>query len=169
MHERLISYLKDNRDQIIETWLLEAEIPAMHADHTTSNTPPASVPVEFFAHAFDRTVTAIESGQTPAPQTSGMHLDDILGDTCTCKQRTMGGRVCIELHDSGLVAFMSVFDASWDAAAEFSESDHKNFTNLINHALARVVSSEIEHCQYKNTRSDCPFAVDSSRSAASDI
>ena len=160
MHERLISYLKDNRDQIIETWLLEAEITPIHTSHTPSTTTcPAGLPVEFLTQSFDRTVQAIESGQVSEELPAGMHLDDILGVTSTCKQRTMGGRVCIELHDSGLVAFLSVFDAKWDTAHEFSELDHEQFSELINQALSGVFSTEIKHCEYKNSRSDCPFAA----------
>lgn len=159
MHARLISYLKDNRDQIIETWLLEAEIPPMHADQPHSTTCPAGVPVDFLAQAFDRTLEVIESGKAPKQQRQGIHLDDILGVTCTCKQRTMGGRVCIELHDSGLVAFLSVFDQNWDASGEFSEFDREHFADLINHALSGVFSNEIEHCEHKHFRSDCPFVT----------
>lgn len=160
MHERLISYLKDNRDQIIETWLLEAEITPIDISHTSSTTTcPAGLPVEFLTQSFDRTVQAIESGQVSEELPAGMHLDDILGVTSTCKQRTMGGRVCIELHDSGLGAFLSVFDAKWDTAHEFSELDHEQFSELINQALSGVFATEIKHCEYKNSRSDCPFAA----------
>ena len=168
MHARLISYLKDNRDQIIETWLLEAEIPSIHTDQTASTTCPAGVPVEFLAQAFDRTLDVIKSGTPPEQKIDGMHLDDILGVTCTCKQRTMGGRVCIELHDSGLVAFLSVFDTNWDASGEFSEFDREHFADLLNHALSGVFSSEIEHCHYKNFRSDCPFVSGPSNRHSSD-
>ena len=167
MHAHLISYLRDNRDQIIETWLLEAEIPTIPTDEPSPPTCPAGVPLEFLAQTFDRTLDVIQSGTAPGKKAPGMHLDDILGVTCTCKQRTMGGRVCIELHDSGLVAFLSVFDATWDASGEFSEFDREHFADLINHALSGVFSSEIEHCHYKHFRSDCPFVTGSTNSNAS--
>ncbi|MFQ3225798.1 MAG: hypothetical protein ACI8Z5_002063 [Lentimonas sp.] len=157
MHAHLTSYLQDNRDQIIENWLLEAEIPAMRTDQVSSRAGATGMPIEFLSHAFERTLKVIESGKAPKNKTDGMHLDDILGTTCTCKQRTMGGRVCMELHDSGLVAFLSVFDTNWDPTHEFSEFDREHFADLINHALSGVVSNEIEHCHYKNFRSDCPF------------
>ena len=157
MHAHLVSYLQDNRDQIIENWLLEAEIPAMRTDQASPAIGSAGVPIEFLSHAFDRTLKVIESGKAPEHTTDGIHLDDILGSTCTCKQRTMGGRVCMELHDSGLVAFLSVFETNWDTTSEFSEFDREHFSDLINHALSGVISNEIEHCQYKNFRSDCPF------------
>ena len=157
MHAHLISYLQDNRDQIIENWLLEAEIPAMRTDQASPAIGSAGVPIEFLSHAFDRTLKVIESGKAPEHTTDGIHLDDILGSTCTCKQRTMGGRVCMELHDSGLVAFLSVFETNWDTTSEFSEFDREHFYDLINHALSGVISNAIEHCQYKNFRYDCPF------------
>jgi hypothetical protein len=157
MHAHLISYLEDNRDQIIENWLLEAEIPALQSDSTPQGSDSSGVPIEFLSHAFDRTLKVIESGKAPEGKTEGMHLDDILGTHCTCKQRTMGGRACIELHDSGLVAFLSVFETNWDTTHEFSEFDREHFADLINHALSGVISNEIEHCQYKHFRSDCPF------------
>ena len=166
MHEHLISYLQDNRDQIIENWLLEAEIPPMHTA-PPSETPPTGVPTEFLTHTFDRTLKVIQTGLAPVKcKTDGLHLDDILGSTCTCKQRTMGGRVCIELHDSGLVAFLSVFDTNWDTTNEFSEFDREHFADLINHALSGVISNEIGHCHFKNFRSDCPF-VDGPHSSQS--
>jgi hypothetical protein len=167
MHARLISYLKDNRDQIVETWLLEAEMPTIPTDQPPSATCPTGVPLEFLTQTFDRALDVIASGQAPEKKAPGMHLDDILGVTCTCKQRTMGGRVCIELHDSGLVAFLSVFDANWDASGEFSEFDREHFADLINHALSGVFSSEIEHCHYKHFRSDCPFVIAPSNRNAS--
>ena len=59
MHARLVSYLQDNRDQIIENWLTEVEIP-----------PPAGatdgeggvVPYEFFTTAFDSVIEILEKG-----------------------------------------------------------------------------------------------------------
>lgn len=164
MHARLISYLKDNKDQIVETWLLEAEIPVLHNDQAGSSPRPTGVSVEFLAQSFDRTLNVIGSGKAPDKLEPGIHLDDMLGVTCTCKQRTMGGRVCIELHDSGLVAFLSVFDQNWDASREFNEFDREHFADLINHALSGVFSSEIEHCHYKHFRSDCPFVTDPPKS-----
>jgi hypothetical protein len=169
MHARLINYLKDNRDQIIETWLLEADIPALPTGQNALHNSTTGVPLTFLAQAFDRTLKVIASGTGTKNKRSGMHLDDILGVSCTCKQRTMGGRVCIELHDSGLVAFLSVFDSYWDKSAEFSEFDREHFADLINHALSGVFSSEIEHCQYKYFRSDCPFVADHTNSHTTDI
>lgn len=168
MHTRLISYLKDNRDQIVETWLLEADIPTLPTDQPPAANCPSGVPLKFLVQAFDRTLDVIQSGQAPEQKAPGMHLDDILGVTCTCKQRTMGGRVCIELHDAGLVAFLSVFDSNWDASGEFSEFDREHFADLINHALSGVFANEIEHCQHKHFRSDCPFVSGPSNSHASD-
>ena len=60
----------------------------------------------------------------------------------------------MELHDSGLVAFLSVFDTNWDTTHEFSEFDREHFADLINHALSGMVSNEIEHCHYKYKRQD---------------
>jgi hypothetical protein len=162
MHERLISYLKDNRDQILETWLLEAEIPALYGESADA---PADVPLTLFAHAFERTLNVIQTGNSLKEETAfdisnlpDMHLDDILGVTCTCKLGAKGGRVCIALYDSGLIAFLSVLDSNWDADHEFNECDRTQYTHLINHALSTVFTYEIEHCQHKTQRSDCPFA-----------
>jgi hypothetical protein len=159
MHERLIRYLKDNRDHIVETWLLEAEVPQLNTCGEMSNASTTGVPLSFLTQAFDSTLKVIKNGQAPKQRTSGIHLDDILGVTCTCKNRTIGGRVCIELHDSGLVAFMSVLNSNWDATSEFNEFDREHFADLIHHALSGVFSNEINQCQYKRFRTDCPFSA----------
>mgnify|MGYP001569881765 CR=1 FL=1 len=166
MHARLISYLKDNRDQIIENWLLEVDVPPANGSEATDS---GVVPLTFLTQAFDTTLQVIESGQAPNGSNEGMHLDDILGVTTACKQRCMGGRVCIELHDSGLTAFLSVFDTNWDAAGEFNEFDRENYADLINHALSGLFASEIEHCKYKHFRSDCPFISGTPGQATADV
>ncbi len=153
MHTRLVSYLRDNRDQVIENWLTEAEIPSREDQPSGSGV----VPYAFFADAFDSVIQIIETGHIPKSDISFVHINDFLGITCDCKQRCFGGRVCIELHDAGLKAFMSVFDEEWDCDHEFNQLDRKCSEERINHALSGFFSREIEHCKRKDFRSDCPF------------
>ena len=155
MHTRLVSYLRDNRDQVIENWLTEADVPAPE----DSDTGAGVVPYAFYADAFDRVVKTIESGVAPTDDEALIYINDFLGTTCDCKQRCFGGRVCIELHDSGLKAFMSVFDEDWDCDHEFNQLDRKCCEDRINHALSGFFAREIEHCKHKDFRTDCPFVA----------
>lgn len=158
MHARLVSYLQDNRDQIIENWLTEAEIPAPISGQA-AGAEEGVVPYAFFSGAFDSVLQRLARG-SEAPDTPELtHLNAFLGLTCDCKQRAFGGRVCMELHDSGLTAFMSVFGEDWDTEHEFSELDRECSKDLINHALSGFFGKEIELCLHRTFRVDCPFAA----------
>lgn len=156
MHSRLVSYLRDNRDQIIENWLTEVEIPAPIA---SANGEGGAVPYEFFTSAFDAVLDIVEHGPAAKGTTDVFHLNRFLGITCDCKARCLGGRICMELHDSGLQAFMSVFDEAWDAEHEFNELDRECNQDHINHALSGFFGKEIDSCHNKTFRSDCPFVA----------
>jgi hypothetical protein len=161
MHARLVSYLRDHRDQVIENWLTEVEIPAP-IDSTELES--GVVPYEFFTTAFDASLNLLEHGPNyhthePSCDPPGLHLNQFLGITCDCKARCFGGRVCMELHDAGLAAFMSVFADDWDAEHEFNELDRECSKDLINHALSGFFGREIETCHHKTFRSDCPFVA----------
>ena len=158
MHAHLIGYLRDNRDHIVESWLTEANLPAPIGKDADGDSPTAgTVPLAFYTEAFETVLKVIETGKAPEGICQKVHLDDFLGITCACKQRCFGGRVCIELHDAGLKAFMSVFDEDWDADHEFNALDREICADTINHALSGFVANEIEHCRYKDFRTDCPF------------
>ncbi len=176
MHERLVSYLRDNRDQIIERWLTEAEIPApggggaparslphtpYAAEAAGSADPAGVVPYAFFADAFEAILVRLGA----LPRSGGgepvLRLRDFIGLTCACcarRQRPLGGRVCLELHDSGLAAFLSVFEQDWDTASEFNALDREYCADRINRAIAGLIADEINHCQDREARHDCPFA-----------
>ena len=156
MHARLVSYLRDNRDQIIENWLTEVEIPA---PIESKGQESGVVPYEFFTKALDAVLDLIENGPDAGKNPRVLHLNKFLGITCDCRERCFGGRVCLELHDSGLHAFMSVFDDEWDAEHEFSLLDRECSQDLINHALSIFFNQEIKLCLHKTFRSDCPFAA----------
>ncbi len=158
MHQRLVSYLRDNRDQIVENWLTEAELPAPQAAAGSSENE-GIVPYAFFSEAFDAVLCVIETGDSRTARSSSPQLASFLGQTCECRSRTFGGRVCMELHDSGLTAFMSVFSEDWDVGHEFNEMDRENSAEQINHALSGFFGHEIEHCPHKDLRLDCPFSA----------
>lgn len=156
MHARLVSYLRDNRDQIIENWLTEVEIPAPAG---STEWESGMVPYVFFTATFDAVLEIIHQGRPLGALPKGSHLNHFFGITCDCKERCFGGRVCIELHDSGLAAFMSVFADEWDAEHEFNELDRDDSKNLINHALSGFFGHEIELCHRKTFRHGCPFVA----------
>ena len=156
MHARLVSYLRDNRDQIIENWLTEVEMPA---PIDSEGADSGSVPYEFFAKALEAILEILENGPDARIKTEVLHLNRFLGITCDCRERCFGGRVCMELHDSGLQAFMSVLGEDWDAAQEFTPLDRECSKDLINHALSTFFSREIGLCHHKTFRNDCPFVA----------
>ncbi len=158
MQAHLISYLRDNRDQIIENWLTEAELPAA-SHHEVGCESSGVAPYEYLGQAFDTVLKIIDTGRVPTTNPDEMHLNDFLGATCTCKARCFGGRVCMELHDSGLKAFMSVFDEDWDADHEFTVIEVAKCEELINHALSGFIGQQVEECNLKQFRTDCPFAA----------
>lgn len=156
MHSRLVSYLRDNRDQIIENWLTEVDIPA---PIESSELGSGVVPYEFYTTAFDAVLDILAHGSATAIERPVLHLNRFLGITCDCKERCFGGRVCLELHDAGLQAFMSVFADDWDAEHEFNQLDRECSKDLINHALSGFFGKEIDLCHHKTFRSDCPFVA----------
>ncbi|MDQ8193490.1 hypothetical protein QEH59_03580 [Coraliomargarita sp. SDUM461004] len=156
MHARLVSYLRDNRDQIIENWLTEVDIPA---PIESKGLESGVVPYEFFTKALDAVLDLIENGPDAGKNPEVLHLSKFLGVSCDCRERCFGGRVCLELQDAGLHAFMSVFDDEWDAEHEFSPFDRECSKGLINHALSIFFSKEIKLCQQRTFRNDCPFAA----------
>lgn len=158
MQQRLVSYLKDNRDQIVENWLTEAELPAPLAA-AGSGQHEGIVPYAFFSEAFEAVIRVVESGDPGAARAQSPQLASFLGQTCECRARTFGGRVCMELHDSGLTAFLGVFSEEWDVAHEFSALDRERCAEQINHALSGFFGHEIDQCPHKDQRHDCPFSA----------
>lgn len=156
MHTRLVSYLRDNRDQIIENWLTEVEVPP---PLRSQGTQEGVVPYAFLAEAFDSVLRVIKNGREQHERSGSVHLENFLGITCECKERCFGGRVCMELHDAGLEAFMSVFDSSWDTEHEFNALDRECGKDLINQALSGFFGQEIESCPHRKSRNDCPFVT----------
>jgi hypothetical protein len=156
MHKRLVSYLRDNRDQIIENWLTEVDIPAP-AGSTGGGS--GVVPYEFYLAAFNSVVTRIEVGTSEAIPPAAIHFDQFLGLTCECRDHCFGGRVCMELQEAGLDAFMSVFSEEWDTGHEFSPLDRECSQDLIHHALSGFFGEEVTLCPHRAQRSDCPFTA----------
>lgn len=157
MHAHLVSYLQDNREQIIENWLTEADVPAPRGNPTED--VEGVVPYAFFSGAFDSVLQCLAHTSAVNEDREQVHLNAFLGLTCDCKERAFGGRVCMELHDSGLTAFMSVFAEDWDTEHEFNELDRECSKDLINHALSGFFAREIELCYHRTFRVDCPFAA----------
>lgn len=156
MHTRLVSYLQDNRDQIIENWLTEVEVPA---PTESLGGEDGVVPYAFLAGTFDSVLEMIKNGRRQEERSGSVHLENFLGITCACKERCFGGRVCLELHEAGLEAFMSVFESSWDTEHEFNALDRKCSKDLINQALSGIFGNEIASCPHRKTRNDCPFVT----------
>ncbi len=183
MHQRLVSYLRDNRDQILENWLTEVDLPLPDLD-SALNGCQGTVPLAFLEGAFDRVLERLEgkpctchreNGQASTNGKNGsqscnghngshgcnghLHLDNFLNVTCACRIRRVGGRVCIELHLAGLRAFQSVFVDGWDASEDFNDFERARCNELIHHALSSVFGDEVQACEHRHARPDCPFAI----------
>lgn len=156
MNKRLVSYLQDNRDFIIENWLTEADLP-----------PPAgragcegSVPVAFLEGVFDRVVNRISGKRvSPYDENDRIEFNDVLGVTCACQTDRVRGHVCLELHEAGARAFASVFNDDWDPQGEFNELDREMSLRIINETLAAIFSKEIFRCHGRIDNLKCPFTL----------
>lgn len=167
MHERLVNYLRDNRDQILESWLTEADLP-LPPNAIPFDGMQGTVPLAFLEDVFERLLKRISGepcnchGHKGADGCNGhkaLHLDDFLNITCACSLRRMGGRVCIELHQSGRQAFHSIFENGWDAGEEFNEDERKHCLERIDNALASTFGEEVGGCRHSLERPDCPFRL----------
>lgn len=157
MHHRFVSHLRDNRDQIIESWLTGVELPPP-ADGGEDGDGAGVVPLAFLYRVFDRVLAEVGGrGHPRGAETPPVHLDDFLGHTCRCRDGCARGRVCLELHESGLRAFLSVFEAEWDTCGEFSALDRECCAERLRHAFSEVFAEEVGRCRMRLFRPDCPF------------
>ncbi|GHC05351.1 hypothetical protein [Cerasicoccus arenae] len=158
MNKRLVGYLQDNRDHIIEDWLTESELPAPVGAQAANG----SVPVAFLESVFDRVLNRIK-GKTCKCGGTGecakLKLGDILGVTCACQTYRLRGHVCLELHEAGARAFMGIFSDTWDIQGEFNELDREASMKLIGEALDWIFSQEIFRCPQRTENEDCPFIL----------
>jgi len=158
MNQRLVSYLKDNRDFIIENWLTEADLPPPSSVATRQG----SVPVAFLEGLFDRVIERIggPNGQchcvTPRQK---VEFKDVLGVTCACQTHRLRGHVCQELHESGVRAFSAVFVDEWDPQGELNQFDRETGLRVINETLSFVFGQEIFHCPKRTGNQSCPFTL----------
>ncbi len=158
MNERLVNYLQDNRDFIIENWLTEADLPPPEG----ASSYEGSAPVAFLEGLFERVIDRI-SGR--ASTCRGPNNDqevtfkDVLGVTCVCQTHRLRGHVCLELHEAGIRAFDAVFNDHWDSEREFNEFDRELGLRVINESLSWIFSQEIFHCPHRVGKEDCPFTL----------
>jgi hypothetical protein len=157
MHRRLVSYLRDNRDQILENWLTEIDLPLPpHLPDTRDC--QGTIPLSYLQAVFDKVILSLQGKTNQTSNTASSDgLDSIINVTCSCHDKSHRGRVCLELHEAGLRAFHTIFEDAWDADGEFSPLDRECCMSLINQALGKVIQNEIQNCQHKHSRSDCPF------------
>lgn len=158
MNARLIGYLRDNRDQIIENWLTEVDVPASEAAYETKH-DEGIVPYAFFSEAFEAVIQVLESGDCEAARLGSPQLKNFIGQSCDCRRGQLSGRVCLELQDAGLNAFTGVLSQEWDTTNEFSPSDRGEFVDLIHHALSGFFGHEVDNCPRRSVRPDCPFTA----------
>lgn len=157
MNQRLVSYLRDNRDFIIENWLTEADLPPPE----NASGCEGSVPVAFLDGVFDRVLDRI-SGRHECHCQDHKHqvaFSQVLGVTCACQTHRLRGHVCLELHEAGARAFNAVFSDNWDAEGEFNQLDRESGLRQINEALAWIFGQEIFRCPKRIGKADCPFSL----------
>lgn len=157
MNRRLVSYLQDNRDFIIENWLTEADVPPPAG----ANGCEGSVPVAFLEGLFERVVDRLSGrDRCHCPgETKKLAFDDVLGVTCACQTQRLRGHVCLELHDAGLRAFTKVFEDEWDPQGEFNQLDRETSLRLVHESLANIFSQEVFQCPHRPGKQDCPFTL----------
>ncbi|WP_309387142.1 hypothetical protein [Cerasicoccus frondis] len=158
MNRRLVSYLRDNRDHIIENWLTECDLPPPPAHAECEG----SVPVAFLEGTFDRILERIsgEKAQCHCPShKTRLTMTDVLGVTCACQTNRLRGYVCLELHEAGIRAFHEIMNDNWDSQREFNDFDREAALKLINESLAWIFGQEIFRCPNRIGKDDCPFTL----------
>ncbi|NRA26690.1 MAG: hypothetical protein HRU10_05510 [Opitutales bacterium] len=185
MRAKLVEYLNDNKDQIIETWLTDLELPIPETKHSHEEkdctcggacaslkghsckptalveTQPAlhgTVTVSYLSGAFEAITAHITSKGAISEWFDRPHFDQFIGITSTCSDNNLAGRVCIDLYSSGYRAFRSIFNNGWDSDEEFSDNDQDACMDLIQQALVSTLRQDIELCTLRAERADCPFA-----------
>lgn len=157
MNQRLVSYLEDNRDFIIETWLTEADLPPPQG----VNGCEGSVPVAFLESLFDRVLDRLcgrENCHCP-DEKRRVQFREVLGVTCACQSNRLRGHVCLELHDSAVRAFQAVFVDEWDPEGEFNQFDREMGLRAVHESLSFIFGQEIFGCPKRVGNAKCPFTL----------
>ena len=151
-HQALISYLRDNRSQILEVWLTEVELDPPKGTCVEHG----GLPVIYLEHIFDATLSLLGS-QKSAPVTAFSNLSNYLGKTLDCHTNNSQSLACFEILTAGYKAFASILNPEWDCAGEFTEDEHDFYNNLVKKALTATMHFEIQKCAECAQKSDCPF------------
>jgi len=142
MHEHLIGYLKDNRDQIVENWLMAANPGALAGEEKNEN--DSLVSLDFLMEIFDVIIDLIKYERTPREVSQKAHSHNPISPTTPTKQDTLAERLCGELCQSGISAFKSVTDETWDSASEFEASTKAYHTEIIALAFKRFFKEGLD-------------------------
>lgn len=155
MHNQLAQYLKDNKEQILETWLTSAVVPSVprcneHTEHS------GAIPVSYLSVVIDQVIYNLQHGQFANAENNKNTLNTFLGHTCACRNNQL---VCDEVRDSGSKSFSSIFDADWDSDSEFNQFDRDYAKFRIDEILQNFFSLEIERCSQEQRNHKCPYKV----------
>ncbi|MEM7792522.1 MAG: hypothetical protein AAF546_14050 [Verrucomicrobiota bacterium] len=144
MHQHLISYLKDNRDHIIENWLTETQVPAFSEEYESIDLRKL-LHLDFYRRAFETVLISISTKKSPFFFSRAIHISCQLSIGRFRRKQSFVGQIQKGLHEAGLKAFMSVFKDDWDAGSEFSRTDRKYLEDLIGRSLAEFLVTEVAH------------------------
>ncbi len=147
VQERLVSYLEDNQDQIVESWLTGAVVPECLCNMPAADCDRALL--RFIKGAMEAVLLQL-GGHTPpnGGWTRGERLLELLDATgwCPCDGSQAG--LCAQLRQAGSSAFESVLSDVWDSSGEFSPEERAQALQLIDMALATFVNpAVIQRCR----------------------
>lgn len=154
MRDRLSSFLRDNRAQIIELWITEADLPPPYEEDSERG----SVPICFLEDMFEELIVRLHSQDNSRRLRS--HLSDFAQTTFTCRNNNEESCLgCIEIRRAGENAFASVLSEDWDADHEFTLEERANLMSEIRSILAKLACLEMDVCLSDDSlKKLCPFS-----------
>jgi hypothetical protein len=155
MNKPLAQYLKDNKEQILETWLTSAIVPSVpRCNSHTEQT--GAIPVSYLSEVIDQVIYNLQHGQFSINEGKQNSLNTFLGHTCACRNNRL---VCDEVRESGCKSFSSIFEEDWDIDFEFNEFDRDYAKFRIDEILQDFFSLEIDRCSQEQRNHKCPYKV----------
>lgn len=145
VQQRLVSYLKDNQDQIVESWLTGAAVPDSAYGYDAGLRERRLL--RFLEGAFVVVLDQL-SGNEPAEPgwLDGARFAQLMEETAWCP--CDGSRACfnLQLCDAGGMAFQSVLCETWDTAGEFTALERAEGLRRVTEALGRVLDPAYLRC-----------------------
>lgn len=138
VHQRLASYVEDNHDQIVETWLTGLAVPCTGNDLIDEERESALL--EYIRGAVQEIVRRVRLSPRALNGFESHDLHNLLVRTGWCRCDGTALCFCLELREAGAAAFLEILCDAWDATHEFTNVERAEALDLINAALAQLLN-----------------------------